>query len=252
VARIRTIKPEFWVDEQIVELDYVTRLLFIGIWNFVDDEGYLEYKPRRIKMQIFPADDLDISREIQNLLEANRLLYFTSDQGDLLRVANWSRHQKISNPTATKFTSIQPGESSKQQASAPISLESSVPLQKVLDGSVLKGKEGKGIKDLSTDGEPPSDKPKVPYSDLFLKWWSHYPRKESKGAAWNAWEKLRKAHQLPAVEILAPATIAYAQKMRGKESQFIKLPAGWLNDRKWEDEASTATNRPKTDWMNAR
>ena len=140
MARIRTIKPEFWVDDQMVELDFVTRLLFIGLWNFVDDEGFIEYKPKRIKMQVFPADDLDVSRELQNLLEADRLSVCDSDQGELLHVINWERHQKISNPTHTKFTNV----AARTLTSEPVSLENSVPVEKSSYRSALKGKEGKG------------------------------------------------------------------------------------------------------------
>ena len=39
MARIRTIKPEFWASEQVMDCKPVTRLLFIGLWNFVDDFG---------------------------------------------------------------------------------------------------------------------------------------------------------------------------------------------------------------------
>ena len=45
----------------MVELSFPARLLFIGLWNFADDEGRLVYSPKRLKMQIFPADDLDVS-----------------------------------------------------------------------------------------------------------------------------------------------------------------------------------------------
>jgi len=34
MARIRTIKPEFWTAEQVMELSRDARLLFIGMWNF--------------------------------------------------------------------------------------------------------------------------------------------------------------------------------------------------------------------------
>ena len=61
MARIRTIKPEFWTDEKIVELSAFARLLFIGLWNFADDAGRMEFSAKRLKMQIFPADDVDIS-----------------------------------------------------------------------------------------------------------------------------------------------------------------------------------------------
>ena len=39
MARIRTVKPDIWTDEKFVELSPLARLLFIGLWNFADDEG---------------------------------------------------------------------------------------------------------------------------------------------------------------------------------------------------------------------
>lgn len=81
------------------------------------------------------------------------------------------------------------------------------------------------------------------YSDSFLEWWQVYPRKESKGDAWKAWEQLRKAKQLPAVDDLKAAAKSYGA--RGNEPQFLKLPGGWLRDRKWEDEASASSSQPQ-------
>lgn len=134
MARIRTIKPEFWVDDQIVELDFTARLLFIGLWNFVDDEGYIEYKPKRIKMQVFPADDIDVTGILRSLLESSRVIELDSDQGRLLKVANWDRHQKVSHAAPTRFSGIR-----------DISPESSRALKKTPEPSALNGIEGKGI-----------------------------------------------------------------------------------------------------------
>lgn len=108
MARIRTIKPEFWVDDVMVELPIEARLLFIGMWNFVDDEGYIEDKPKRIKMQIFPADNILIEDSLSALCDSGRLHAFDSDQGPLLRVANWERHQRINRKSETRFTGITP------------------------------------------------------------------------------------------------------------------------------------------------
>ena len=144
MARIRTIKPEFWVDDEIVELGPWTRLLFIGLWNFVDDEGYIEFKSKRIKMQVFPADDVDMDACLNELIQSARVEVVESDQGSLLRVVNWARHQKISNPTGTKFTGV-----------LASSLESSVPLAISLERSVLKGREGKGIEGKGGETRPP-------------------------------------------------------------------------------------------------
>lgn len=242
MARIRTIKPEFWVDDQIVELDYATRLLFIGLWNFVDDEGYVEYKAKRIKMQVFPADSIDVSNMLIDLIQSGRLARYNSDQGELLRVVNWGRHQKISHATPTRFTGIRPVDS----GSAP---EPSGLFEMTPEPSALKGKEGKGREvDMSTEGG--RDTLRSPYSDSFLDWWQVYPRKESKGDAWKAWEQLRKSKQLPPVNDLKAAATSYAA--RGNEPQFLKLPGGWLRDRKWEDEAVQQPSKPASefDWMN--
>lgn len=103
---------------------------------------------------------------------------------------------------------------------------------------------------MSTDGGHESDVPRIPYSDTFLDWWQTYPRKESKGDAWKAWEQLRKSKQLPPLDDLKAAANSYTA--RGNEPQFLKLPGGWLRDRKWEDEAVKSTGRADPDaWMNA-
>jgi len=101
MARIRTIKPEFWTDEKIVSLPFQARLLFIGLWNFADDTGAVDYSPDRIRMQIFPSDnDVDVSGMI-DLLSAVGLIDFWVDDfgGKVLSVRNWSIHQKIDNPS---------------------------------------------------------------------------------------------------------------------------------------------------------
>lgn len=137
MARIRTIKPEFWVDDVMVELPLEVRLLFIGLWNFADDEGFLEDKPRRIKMQIFPADDVLIEDSLSALCDSGRLHAFDSDQGPLLQVANWVRHQKINRPTPTRFTGITP-------RNRPSSLSAHDTSVSTHAGKERKGKEGKG------------------------------------------------------------------------------------------------------------
>lgn len=102
MPRIRTIKPDFWTDEKVVELDPWARLLFIGLWNFADDQGYIEYSPKRIKMQIFPGDTTDVSPLLASLLEAGLLVAFDSPVGRLLHIQSWSKHQRVSNAASPR------------------------------------------------------------------------------------------------------------------------------------------------------
>lgn len=102
VARIRTVKPEFWTDEKVVELSYPARLLFIGLWNFCDDDGRMVYSPKRIKMQIFPADNLDISELFGELRGASLVHVYSIENTEYLQIRNFNKHQKVDKRTASK------------------------------------------------------------------------------------------------------------------------------------------------------
>jgi len=236
MARIRTIKPEFWVDDQIVELDYATRLLFIGLWNFVDDEGYVEYKAKRIKMQIFPADSLDVSRMLTNLLEMGRLARFTSDQGDLLRVVNWDRHQKISHPSPTRFTGIQAGGSVNSPEPSGAFLISP-------DGSGLKGKERKGKEGKGTDLKASASSMLGP---LFEQAWEHWPKKvEKKTAREKFFIAARKIDPQVLLEHVVQFGDAYAATT---ERQFVPALGVWLARERWTDDLPVGQQKQtKTD-----
>ena len=98
-----------------------------------------------------------------------------------------------------------------------------------------------GLSDGVTIREPsdePSDvvQPKGnPYPLDFEQWWAHYPRRQSKGDALNAWKTVKKARVLPDLDVLIRATDAYAK--RETRPQFQKLPGGWLRAHKWVDES---------------
>ena len=98
MARIRTIKPEFWEDEKLAKLPVHARLLFIGTWNFADDNGALLANPVLMKSHIFPYEDIGISTisEWIDMLVENRMLIRTTYNGkDYLVIRKFLIHQKI-------------------------------------------------------------------------------------------------------------------------------------------------------------
>ena len=106
MARMRTIKPEFWTDDEIVDLDLLPKLLYIGLWNFADDDGYIEASARRIKRLIFPDNDYDVAGALEALLSSGRIGEFDSDQGRVFKILRFKEHQRPQHPTATKYTNI--------------------------------------------------------------------------------------------------------------------------------------------------
>ena len=98
MARIRTIKPEFWEDEKLAKLPVHARLLFIGTWNYADDNGVLLANPVLMKSHIFPYEDIGISTisEWIDLLVENGMLIRTTYNGkDYLVIRKFLIHQKI-------------------------------------------------------------------------------------------------------------------------------------------------------------
>ena len=98
MARIRTIKPEFWEDEKLAKLPVHARLLFIGTWNFADDNGVLLANPILMKSHIFPYEDIGIStisEWIDILVENGMLIRTTYNGKDYLVIRKFLIHQKI-------------------------------------------------------------------------------------------------------------------------------------------------------------
>lgn len=97
MAKIRSIKVEFWTSPQIVECSPLTRLFFIGLWNFCDDGGVHPYSVKRLKMQIFPADEDIPSSYIDQMLaelEKNKLVkFYTVADQKYIKITGW-HHQK--------------------------------------------------------------------------------------------------------------------------------------------------------------
>lgn len=101
MARIRTIKPEFWSDEKISPLDAWPELLFIGLWNFADDMGRMPYSGQRLANQIFPGKGIGgrrVDTWIQTLAEAELIQLYTVDGHGYLWIPGFTRHQKIDKP----------------------------------------------------------------------------------------------------------------------------------------------------------
>ena len=55
--RIRSIKPEFWTSQDIADLSWDERLLFVGLWSYVDDNGVGRDVEKLITADLFALED---------------------------------------------------------------------------------------------------------------------------------------------------------------------------------------------------
>ncbi|MCA3000293.1 MAG: hypothetical protein ING75_17025 [Rhodocyclaceae bacterium] len=93
MARARNIKPSFFKNPELVECSLEARLLFIGLWTLADREGYLEDRPKRIKMELFPGDDVDVNRCLDELDEHGLIDRYTVGESRFLHVCKFLKHQ---------------------------------------------------------------------------------------------------------------------------------------------------------------
>lgn len=92
MARIRTIKPEFFTSEDIVSLSPLARLLYIALWCEADKRGRMTWKPKTFKMRWLPGDRCDITVLCTELVEAGLVELYGND---LAVIPGFERHQHV-------------------------------------------------------------------------------------------------------------------------------------------------------------
>jgi hypothetical protein len=99
MARIRTIKPDFWTDEKLTECSVTARLLFIATWNFADDQGNLDRSPKQLKARAFPIDNIDCEPLLQELMAQGVLIEYSVNDKKYLHIQKFKDHQVINRPS---------------------------------------------------------------------------------------------------------------------------------------------------------
>jgi hypothetical protein len=100
MARIRSIKPEFFIDEDLQDLEAANpgaycMLVFSGLWTVADREGRFEWRPRRLKLEILPFLDYDLGVTLDLLDEHGYLIRYEVEGRTYGFIKNWSRHQLV-------------------------------------------------------------------------------------------------------------------------------------------------------------
>lgn len=220
MARIRTIKPDFWTDEALTECSLSARLLFIGTLNFADDNGNLEASAKQLKMKVFPADNIDCHPLLNELITHGLLIEYSVSDVKYLNIKGFKKHQVINRPSKSNIPDITLNDDSVSTHGG------------ITDGMERNGKE---VKPLSTSA-------KLTYDDVpdFLRFWSAYPRKDDKKKSFIAWNK----NKPPIEQVLKALEWQKKSPQWIKDNgQFIPLGETYINGARWEAEPPS-NNQP--------
>lgn len=172
MARIRTIKPEFFTSADVMRLTPLARLLYIGLWCEADREGRLPWRPASFRVRYLPADDCAIDDVCRELIEAHLVVLYGDD---LAHIPSFTRHQAI-NARESPSMFPAPPEPDRARVAATESRVSDASVTReradgdengarvharVSDASLTRHvgregrKEGKGREHASDDASPP-------------------------------------------------------------------------------------------------
>jgi len=271
VARIRSIKPDFFTSETIARLSKATRLTFIGIWTHVDDNGVCVLNEMLITAALYPLDDpmesiADIREDLRRLSGEGLVTLYRVAGKRYLFVNSWDEHQKISHPgkpryprptvegcefLTSEFTNP-PEDYRRPSGGLPEALrpeqgagsreQGEEKLSSASPDSTDDGTDFALIAEASVAPEHPHMAPKRAwtadqiYQDPhFAEFWKAFPLKVDKPEAATAWLKHIRNGIDPAA--ITKGAIRYRDDPeRSRERKFIKHPPGWLNNQKWEDD----------------
>lgn len=228
MPRARNVKPAFFKNEELVELPFEDRLLFIGLWTLADCRGVLEDRPKRIKMEIFPADNVDVCAALDRLHAAALIVRYDADGKPGIYIPKFTAHQ---NPHHREQPIDFPEPSGEPEASPRPALGQprSSPAESLL---------------LNPESPIP-ESPKQPrkrdgYSDEFEAWWAEYPNRKGKAKAFEAWKKLTPEDRQAATEDV-PRRLALDRQWRREAGAYIPHGPTYLNQRGWDDDITPET-----------
>lgn len=245
MARIRSIKPDFFTSETIARLPVSARLTFIGLWTHVDDNGVCRANELLIAAALYPLDGMDgIQRTREDLRSLSREALVTLYEHETKRylwVTSWDEHQKVSHPGKARYPRPDhtdcklvtwdneplPERHWRPSGDSP---ETLAPEQGA--GSRSKGSKEQGAGKVPSAAPPTDTLLDVPTP--FERFYAAYPLKKERADAEKAFDKALKRPGVTAEQV-----IGGAERYRddpGRKPEFTKHPATWLNKGCWDDE----------------
>lgn len=251
MARIRSIKPEFWTDEDLSELPPETHMLAAALLNHADDEGYFKANPRLVQATCCPLreDSTSIRRSLDELSRVGYIRLYEGPDGKRYGlIRNFTRHQKIDRPSPSKISpmirNLEPVDTDSTRTRRGFD-EDSLPEQGTGSGeqggdqgAMEQGKDRGSLQGAHEPSAPAADangnsrsKPRT--ANRFDEFWQLYPSRRGKKRAREIWQS--KNLDARADEILHDVRERQRRDQRWLDG-YVPNPTTYLNQERWEDE----------------
>ena len=265
--RARNIKPGFYRNENLAECSLEARFVFPGLWMLADKEGRLEYRPKRIKVDLMPFDNVDMEQLLDELNQWGLIKIYEIDGSKYIWIPKFlahqnphrkeksstiPRHPEDTNPVITSLSeenkeqaekspekdSPLPEQAEKRAGQALLNPESLIlnPESKNTVGSEAETnpvcfceEKTENLSEQEVKAEEAPRRNNYPEDfDTFFRSWPH--TNGSKKKAFAAWKKAR---DKPDLEKLLAMVDALKKSDKWKRG-IIPHPETWLNGNRWE------------------
>lgn len=265
VARIRSIKPEFFTSETLAKVSKSARLTFIGLWTYVDDNGVGLDNDRLVAAALYALEEdplealRSVSEDLAQLSTVGVVTRYEVNGRRYLFITNWLEHQKVSHPGKPRYprppkTAPDAVTSDDTEPPEGHTKPSGGSPEDLAQSSALSREQGAGSKEQgntrSADAEAQETsnakrRRRAPgyVAARFAEFYAAYPRKKGPADAEKAWTKAVDDLGTDPAVIIESAQL-FAMANRTKDPDFLPYPATWLNRRQWEDEPDRAPAAP--------
>lgn len=186
MARIRTIKPEFFRHRDLYmaerESALPLRVAFAGLWTCADRQGRFRWQPEELKLDCLPYDEVDFASVLEALAARGFIHRYAADGKSYGVIPSFRLHQLIN-----------PREAVSKLPEPPKDMELATRASRVPDASASctemhvhargegkgKGKEGKGREKESASPTRPVDNSTT--HKVNGAWWKTHAGIDAKG-----------------------------------------------------------------------
>lgn len=104
MARIRSIKPDFWNSADVRRLSNAGRLAFLYLFTNCDDAGRIHTNPEHLtELACEPGTPVaDVRRQLSLMARQGMVVRYKDHGQPAIAIVNW-HHQKIDHPTPSRI-----------------------------------------------------------------------------------------------------------------------------------------------------
>lgn len=239
MARARNIKPAFFDNDLLADIDPLGRLLFIGLWTIADYKGDLVYREKRIKAQLLPYDNCDVKNIMINLDKSGFIRFYSDGDSIYLNIANFSKHQNPHKNERQKGSDIPEYSESMAQA---VDL-STLTINRDKNGTAHDNNETNRADSLLLIPDslsPITDSQVESKTCRFAEFWDLYGKKVDRPKCEKKFSKISESD----IELIFDQLPLYIKSK--PEKQYRKDPIRWLTGECWNDDIIQPTNHAKS------